>query len=112
MAVTPGSALSNMSASILQAQYGGGGAGSANAYAEASYREFDVENPTFRRDLLCARLRINWAELGRRLSGIATTYGQDYVFVHFISSGEMTAFKDEAGLYPSDQLITALRLCL
>lgn len=70
-------------------------------------------HPT-RVEMLAARLRLDVGEMYRKLEGLYTTHieGSDKVFVTFVGKGELVVFEDSAGMYPSDALVTSLRLCL
>jgi hypothetical protein len=59
------------------------------------------------------RLRVRHGDLKASLHGLGTTFeGGDKVFVHFVRNDELVVFEDDAGLFPSDALITKLRLCI
>lgn len=73
-----------------------------------------LDAPEFRRSMLLDRLRLHSHEVTGKLPQLGTTYGQkeQKVFVHFLRGGKLVVFEDDAGMYPSDQLTTQVRLCL
>lgn len=86
----------------------GGGAGGA---VQVSVKEL-IEDNAFRSNILAGRLRLSVFDLAKSLGGFGTTMGKDKVFVHFVRDDELVVFSDDVGLYPSDDLITKIRLCI
>lgn len=70
----------------------------------------DIANDTWRWNALAMRLRIetNRANLG--FQHLSTAYIGESVFVFVVESDTPVTLTDQAGLFPSDTLITQLRL--
>lgn len=81
----------------------------------ASYKSNDPRTDgAWRFNLLRDRLRLDSQEIQDKLPHIATVYDStsEKVFVTFVRNGAMVVYEDDAGMFPSDVLVTTLRLCL
>jgi hypothetical protein len=62
--------------------------------------------------LLAIRMRMPAGSLGEKFPGLGLSRGEEKVFVHFVQNGELVVLEDSLSLFPSDELLAKLRLCL
>lgn len=98
----------------------GGGAGSVGTISNTNVWEGvhwpdgrpTLNDTVFRRLLLQWRLRAGDSDFSNAYPGFNTTLGTEEVFVHFVSpDDELVVMSDPKDLYPSDELVTKMRLC-
>lgn len=87
-----------------------GSAGSARSHSVSNPWPVDVENETHRHGMLCTRLRVAPAEFP--FKKMATFIEGEDVYVVIITPNGPVTLTDEVGLFPSDRLITQLRLMM
>jgi len=99
---------------------GGGGGGGVSAgvgagMVNSAYEPAEtILTASGRTRMIASRLRISVRELTEKLAGIGTSYveGDEKVYTHFVGAGELVVFPDDAHMFPSDSLVTSLRLCI
>lgn len=69
----------------------------------------DIEDPRQRKQMLAMRLRIKEGDLWG-FDHIDTALGKEKVFVFILQDDKAAVLEDDLGLFPSDTLITQLRL--
>ena len=80
-----------------------------------TYSQYDICSSDARMHWLAIRLRVRDTDselIDMGLEHISTHYtgGADKVFVFVVQDGKPVTLEDDASLFPSDKLITALRL--
>ena len=83
----------------------------AAAAAKAENQVFNLRSDLQRMRMLNMRLRINEGYL-LPFDHISTGLGGDHVFVFVVKDGKPVTLTDDAAMFPSDALITQLRLLL
>jgi len=69
-----------------------------------------VKDPLFRNRLLLMRLRAREGE--HLFQDMHTSFANDKVFVFIVTKDQPLTLEDDAGMFPSDALITQLRLLM
>ena len=84
-----------------------------NTLREAMERNARTETLTsesWRRDAINMRLRNTQGSIPKGLSDLKTSFSADKVFVFIVTGDKAVVLEDEAGMFPSDTLITQIRL--
>lgn len=111
-------ALANAQAEAMYRTAINSGPGAFNSIGDLSRRitepyygtpAVDIEDQRQRRNMLAMRLRIKEGELWG-FDHIDTALGKDKVFVFILQGDSPAVLEDDAALFPSDTLITQLRL--
>lgn len=84
-------------------------ASAANIYADINPSDGALSSDAWRMRSLAMRLRV---KEGHKFpfQHISTAWAGDKVFIFVLSKGQPVTFEDDAALFPSDTIITALRL--
>ena len=104
---------------------GGGGGGHGGVYVSDSTQtrrvqqhssfndpySVSITNDLWRARMLSMRLRLSEGQ-ALPFQHISTGLGGDHVFVFLVHNGEPVTLRDDAAMFPSDTLITQLRLLL
>lgn len=75
----------------------------------ASSMTSNITDATFRHRILAMRLRIREGEL-LPFQDLFTSFAGDKVFIFIVKKNEAITLEDDASMYPSDALVTQLRL--
>lgn len=84
---------------------------SARSYSASEYQDTipSIEDAFHRRKMITMRLHMpEGADLA--LDHLSTALGDDVVFVFVVQNNKPVVLEDEKGLFPSDVLVTQLRL--
>lgn len=77
---------------------------------ESASRHETISNASWRMSAINMRLRDNYDGTPKGLQDMHTTLSGDKVFIFIVVRGEAVVLEDEASMFPSDVLVTKIRL--